>query len=144
MERGRQRGGAARLLRALRAELDGRRRAHLPLRRRLHAPLAPGALLRDWGLYTQLLWGFRHPWSAGLRLEWASGSGQSIPEGRAADPLRADRLRLSPLLQYQPTEFSRIRLQYNYDHSTALPGRDASTVWLGLELLYGAHLAHAW
>ena len=104
----------------------------------------PGQLLRDWGMYTQLLWGFEHPWAAGVRFEWASGSGQSYPEGRASDPLRDDRFRLSPLLQYQPSEFSRIRLQYNYDHSTALPGETASTVWLGLELLYGTHPAHKW
>lgn len=104
----------------------------------------PGQLLRDWGLYTQLLYGFRHPWAAGIRFEWASGSGQSYPEGRANDPLRDDRLRVSPLIQYQPSEFSRIRLQYNYDHATALPGEDASTVWLALELLYGTHPAHKW
>lgn len=104
----------------------------------------PGQLLRDWGFYTQLLYGFTHPWAAGVRVEWASGSGQSYPEGRRNDPLRDDRLRVSPLLQYQPSEFSRIRLQYNYDHATALPGEDASTVWLGLELLYGSHPAHKW
>ena len=104
----------------------------------------PGQLLRDWGMYTQVLWGFTHPWAAGVRFEWASGSGQSYPEGRMNDPLRDDRFRFSPLLQYQPSEFSRIRLQYNYDHSTALPGETASTVWLGLELLYGTHPAHKW
>jgi hypothetical protein len=104
----------------------------------------PGQLLRDWGFYTQLLYGFRHPWAAGVRVEWASGSGESVPEGRSNDPLRDDRLRVSPLLQYQPSEFSRIRLQYNYDHATALPGEDASTIWLALELLYGGHPAHEW
>lgn len=26
----------------------------------------PGSTLRDWGLYTQLLWGIRRPWAAGL------------------------------------------------------------------------------
>jgi hypothetical protein len=104
----------------------------------------PGQLLRDWGFYTQLLYGFQHPWAAGVRVEWASGSGESYPDGRANDPLRDDRLRVSPLLQYQPSEFSRIRLQYNFDHATALPGEDASTVWLALELLYGTHPAHKW
>ncbi|MEW6271600.1 MAG: hypothetical protein AB1689_20140 [Thermodesulfobacteriota bacterium] len=103
----------------------------------------PGALLRDWGFYTQLLYGFHYPWSAGVRFEWASGSGESVG-GRANDPLRDDRFRFSPLLTYQPSEFARIRLQYNFDHATALPGEDASTVWLGLELLYGAHPAHQW
>jgi hypothetical protein len=104
----------------------------------------PGQLLRDWGFYTQLLYGFTHPWAAGVRVEWASGEGESYPEGRSNDPLRDDRLRISPLLQYQPSEFSRIRLQYNYDHATALPDEDASTVWIALELLYGTHPAHKW
>jgi hypothetical protein len=103
----------------------------------------PGALLRDWGFYSQLLYGFTHPWAAGARVEWVSGHGESVG-GRANDPTRDDRLRVSPLLQYQPSEFSRIRLQYNFDHSTALPGETASTVWIGLELLFGAHPAHQW
>jgi hypothetical protein len=100
-------------------------------------------LLRDWGFYSQLLYGFTHPWAAGARVEWVSGHGESVG-GRANDPTRDDRLRVSPLLQYQPSEFSRIRLQYNFDHSTALPGETASTVWIGLELLFGAHPAHQW
>lgn len=103
----------------------------------------PGALLRDWGFYTQLLYGFTHPWATGVRAEWVSGHGESVG-GRSNDPMRDDRLRVSPLLQYQPSEFSRIRLQYNFDHSTALPGETASTVWVGLELLFGAHPAHQW
>lgn len=103
----------------------------------------PGALLRDWGFYSQLLYGFEHPWATGVRVEWVSGHGESVG-GRSNDPTRDDRLRVSPLLQYQPSEFSRIRLQYNFDHSTALPGETASTVWVGLELLFGAHPAHQW
>ncbi|MBY0274788.1 hypothetical protein K2Z84_05580, partial [Candidatus Binatia bacterium] len=103
----------------------------------------PGQILRDWGLYSQLLYGFEHPWATGVRIEWVSGHGESVG-GRSNDPTRDDRLRVSPLLQYQPSEFSRIRLQYNFDHSTALPGETASTVWVGLELLFGAHPAHQW
>jgi hypothetical protein len=34
--------------------------------------------LRDWGFYTQLLWGFRNPWAAGIRYEYASGSGDNV------------------------------------------------------------------
>lgn len=83
--------------------------------------------LRDWGLYTQLLYGFKHPWSAGLRFEFAGGSNDG-PEARDEDPLRSDRYRISPLLVWQPTEFSRIRLQYNYDKADFLDadGRCAS------------------
>ncbi len=100
----------------------------------------PGRTLKDWGLYTQLLYGFQTNWAAGLRYEYAGGSGQSIG-GRKNDPFRDDRHRLSPLLVWRPTEFSRIRLQYNYDIASHLKD-DAHTIWLGFEWLYGAHAAH--
>jgi hypothetical protein len=107
----------------------------------------PGGILRDYGFYSYLLWGFAHPWAAGLRAEYATGSGRSVMDGelvsRQLDPLRGDRLRISPMLVYQPSEFSRIRLQYNYDNAKFLPGDgNASSVWLGAEVLYGTHPAH--
>ena len=101
----------------------------------------PGRTLKDWGLYTQLLYGFRTGWAAGLRYEYAGGSGQSVG-GRKNDPFRDDRHRLSPLLVWRPTEFSRIRLQYNYDMASHLNDDDAHSIWLGFEWLYGAHAAH--
>ena len=100
----------------------------------------PGRTLKDWGLYTQLLYGFQTRWAAGLRYEYAGGSGHSIG-GRKNDPFRDDRHRLSPLLVWRPSEFSRIRLQYNYDMASHLKN-DAHTIWLGFEWLYGAHAAH--
>ena len=108
----------------------------------------PGAILRDAGFYSQISWGFRHPWSLGLRAEYASGAGKSVADGvlvsRQQDPFRGDRVRISPMLSYQPSEFSRIRLQYNYDNAKFLPPGDqnASSVWLGVEVLYGSHPAH--
>lgn len=105
----------------------------------------PGAILRDAGVYTQLLYGFHHRWAAGVRYEFAGGSGDSVMEGELAsreqDPERDDRHRISPLLVWQPTEFSRFRLQYNFDHAGHLDS-DAHTVWLGAEVLFGAHPAH--
>lgn len=101
----------------------------------------PGAILRDWGLYSQALYGFHHGWAGGLRLEYASGHGESVG-GRPADPFRDDRYRVSPLLVWQPTEYSRFRLQYNYDLTKFLNGNNASSVWIGGEILYGAHPAH--
>jgi len=101
-----------------------------------------GDILRDWGLYTQVLWGPRFPWSLGLRYEYASGSGDSLPDGRSSDSLRDDRHRVSPLIVWQPTEFSRFRLQYNYDHAEFLDDDDAHSVWFSMEILYGDHMAH--
>ena len=100
----------------------------------------PGRTFKDWGLYTQLLYGFQTNWAAGLRYEYAGGSGRSSG-GRQNDPFRDDRHRVSPLLVWQPSEFSRIRLQYNYDTASHLKN-DAHTIWLGFEWLYGAHAAH--
>jgi hypothetical protein len=99
-----------------------------------------GDTLKDYGLVTQLQVGFTPGWVAGLRGEWASGSGESVG-GRDHDPYRADRIRLSPLLSYQPSEFSRVRLQYNYDDADHLD-ESAHTVWISLEALWGTHPAH--
>jgi len=113
--------------------------------------------LRDWGGYAQLLWGFVRGWSAGLRAEYASGedpnvecdadAGSCARVSRATDPFRSRRLRLSPLLSFRPTDFSSIRLQYNYDQlkQAAFSGEgDAHSVWLGFEFSIGSHAAHAY
>jgi hypothetical protein len=106
-------------------------------------PALPADTLHDWGLYAQALYGFRYGWAAGLRYELAGGSGPSVG-GRQADALRDDRHRLSPLLLWHPTEYSRLRLQYNYDRARHLAARDAHAAWLGVEVFYGAHAAHAY
>jgi hypothetical protein len=116
----------------------------------------PSDTLKDWGFYAQLLYGFRKNWAAGIRGEYVSGSGNSVsvdfltgtatPVSRNSDPFRNDRYRISPLLAWHPSEFSRFRLQYNYDHnSDRLPGfegQNAHSVWLGVEFMFGAHAAH--
>jgi outer membrane murein-binding lipoprotein Lpp len=101
--------------------------------------------LHDWGAYVQAEWGFRRPWTAGLRYEYATGSGASIGmfDGRGADPFRDNRQRIAPLLTFHPSEFSRIRLQYNYDRSEFSSEAANHTVWLGLEFGIGPHAAHA-
>lgn len=107
-----------------------------------------GDTLRDWGFYLQGLYGFSSRWAAGLRYEYASGSGGSLThegehEGRSDDPYRDDRWRIAPLLAYSPSEFSRLRLQYNIDDADHLDDV-VHSVWLGLEVLIGSHPAHAY
>lgn len=97
----------------------------------------PAETLCDWGLYSELLWGFRKRWVAGLRGEYANGDEGAFD---SLDVYRGERTRLSPVLSFYPSEFSRVRLQYNYDHG-ALFGTEHS-VWLQLEFLLGAHGAH--
>ncbi|MEK6599052.1 MAG: TonB-dependent receptor [Deltaproteobacteria bacterium] len=102
----------------------------------------PAETLKDLGLYTQLLYGFTPRWAAGLRYEYATGSGESVG-GRDSDPFRDDRSRISPLLTWMPTEFSRFRIQYNYDRADHLPDKEAHSAWLGVEFMYGAHATHS-
>ena len=99
------------------------------------APL-PGETLFDWGIYSQVVYGFTQRWAAGLRGDWVSGDRGAFK----ADENRADRFRLSPALTFFPSEFSKVRLQYDYDHGQ-IHGDDSS-VWLQLEFLLGAHAAH--
>jgi hypothetical protein len=46
-------------------------------------------------------------------------------------------------LEFNPTEFSRIRLQYNYDKSDPA-GKENQEIFLQLLLAVGAHGAHAY
>lgn len=104
--------------------------------------------ITDWGFYSQLLYGFRKGWVAGLRLDYVGGeTGDYESRGLTLDgddlgrdPLRNERWRLSPNLTWYPTEFSKLRLQYNYDDRRDI-GVDHS-VWLQFEFLLGAHAAH--
>jgi hypothetical protein len=97
----------------------------------------PSETLRDWGMYSQVLWGFKPRWVAGIRGEYANGDRGAFD---AQDIFRGERERVSPMLTFYPSEFSKLRLQYNYDHSELFG--DAHSVWLQMEFLLGAHGAH--
>ena len=102
-------------------------------------PLAglPRETLWDYGFYSQLLWGFKPRWVAGLRGEWADGdTGLDDPN----DVFRNERIRISPNLTWYLSEFSKIRLQYNYDDGD-LFGTEHS-VWMQFEFQLGAHSPH--
>ncbi|MBL9078746.1 MAG: hypothetical protein JNL08_14655 [Planctomycetes bacterium] len=109
----------------------------------------PGETLRDHGGYLQLSHGFAEGWAAGVRVDWVSGSGDNYDAdtqslvGRDGDPFRTDRVRVAPMLSFAPSEFSRIRLQYNYDDSDALDD-PVHSVWLGFEVLIGTHPPHTY
>ncbi|HUP89130.1 MAG TPA: hypothetical protein VM100_07270 [Longimicrobiales bacterium] len=91
--------------------------------------------LRDRGAYAQMLWGVKPLLVLGLRGEFANGD-----DGVFESELRTDRYRVTPNVTWYPTEFSKFRLQYNYDHRAGI-GVDHS-VWVQLEFLLGAHAAH--
>lgn len=97
----------------------------------------PAENIRDWGAYSQILWGFKPRWVAGLRGDYASGNSARFD---ADDPFRGQRWRISPVLTFFPSEFSKIRLQYNHDQGQHF-GAEHS-IWLQMEFLLGAHGAH--
>ena len=97
--------------------------------------------LSDSGYYMQLLKGFKYGWASGMRYEKVSGSGESIG-GRSLDIYRSDRTRFAPVLIYYPSEFSRMRLQYNYDKADYLPSGKGNSYWFCYEIMYGSHPAH--
>lgn len=95
----------------------------------------PAAALRDHGMYAQLLWGIKPMIVAGFRGEFATADKAAF-----TTEARADRYRYSPNVTWYPTEFSKFRLQYNYDHRAGI-GVDHS-LWLQFEFLLGSHAAH--
>ena len=104
-------------------------------------PALPRETLVDWGMYSQFAWGFRPGWVMGLRGDYVAPTKMAAYETiLGTDPNRAERWRLSPNLTWYPSEFSKLRLQYNYDDRDGI-GVDHS-VWLQFEFLLGAHAAH--
>jgi len=95
----------------------------------------------DWGMYSQVLWGFKKGWVAGLR-----GDYLRMPDSLFTDDeTRQTRSRVSANLTWYPTEFSKIRLQYNHDfleENFFLPSRDVDSIFLQFEFILGAHGAH--
>jgi hypothetical protein len=93
--------------------------------------------LYDYGFYAQALWGFKPRWVAGLRGDWVDGNtGADDPN----DPFRGRRTRISPNLTWYPTEFSKLRLQYNFDHGEYFG--DEHSIWMQFEFQLGAHSPH--
>src|SRR5205814_10056149 len=95
----------------------------------------------DWGLYSQVLWGFRKGWVAGVRGDYLHMQDSRFTD----DPDRQSRWRISANLSWYPTEFSKLRLQYNHDFLESnffLADRQVDSVFLQFEFILGAHGAH--
>jgi hypothetical protein len=96
---------------------------------------------RDWGLYSQLVWGFKKGWVVGLRGDYLHMQESGFTE----DYTRQSRSRISADLTWYPTEFSKIRLQYNHDfleENAFLASRNVDSIFLQFEFILGAHGAH--
>ncbi|MCX6899932.1 MAG: hypothetical protein NT105_14680 [Verrucomicrobia bacterium] len=93
------------------------------------------ATLNDWGLYTEVAWGFQRPWVTSFRVDYAEGNDP-------ADSQRDRRVRFSPNVTYYFSEFSKLRLQYDVDMAQHLNDKLAHAVFLQFEFMLGAHGAH--
>jgi hypothetical protein len=105
----------------------------------------PDDVLWDVNGYGQLTWRFLQRWATAARYELGTPA-RSLDGGLAPDPLdpdwEANRQRISANVSFYPTEFSRLRLQ----GATDLVGwrdRPDYSVFLALEVVMGAHGAHA-
>lgn len=109
--------------------------------------VVPQETLRDSGWYTQVTWGFRPGWTVAWRLDRAEGD-ESLALDRRLDPMRDRRTRASAALTWYPTEFSKLRFQYDWDRAqflSGVPGEsdDAHSLWIQWEFTMGAHGAHS-
>jgi hypothetical protein len=110
-------------------------------------PVESQRTLGDYGFYSQLTWGFARPWVVGLRYDNARGERDAFASAdlnydSATDSLRDARQRYSAVATYYPSEFSKVRLQYNFDHSQFLSEGKAHSAYVQFEILFGAHGAH--
>jgi hypothetical protein len=95
----------------------------------------------DWGMYSQVVWGFRKGWTAGIRGDYLHMTDSEFTD----DDDRQTRSRISANVTWYPTEFSKLRLQYNHDwleQNNFLAGRDVDSVFFQFEFILGAHGAH--
>ncbi|MDX1950849.1 MAG: hypothetical protein SFY81_01625 [Verrucomicrobiota bacterium] len=105
------------------------------------ADFIPAEQLTDYGFYSQVAYGFTPGWVAAVRGDWVAPKDDGAYELiYGPDAERVERWRLSPNITWYPSEFSKIRLQYNLDDRKGL-GMDHS-IWLQFEFLLGAHGAH--
>src|SRR5690606_40192385 len=105
----------------------------------------PRDLLRDHNAFGQVVWRLARRWRVGGRYEW--GGPARARRGRVeVDPLDPQwtdhRHRVSAAVTFNPSEFSRLRLQGSLDIPT---WRDdpITAVMLAFEIAVGAHGAHA-
>jgi hypothetical protein len=106
----------------------------------------PADRLKDFGLYSQLVYGFYERWVAGVRIDYvnSSGGGAAAPflVSQAQRDLAGERWRLSPNLTFYPSEFSKFRLQYNLDFAESRRREAVHGVFLQVEFNIGEHAAH--
>lgn len=106
------------------------------LQRRYHTP---GGVFVDSGGFANLFYRFAYRWGAGLGAEYVTAAENHPLEG---DPdVSGTQQRYKAALTFWPTEFSRLRLQYDLEPRGVRPNV-GHAVFLTVEFAIGAHGAH--
>ncbi|MBD3801525.1 MAG: hypothetical protein IE886_08845, partial [Campylobacterales bacterium] len=95
------------------------------------------------GYYTQLVYAYDMNWRAGVRYDNIYKN--DVTKNSTAQDMENSFERISAMVEYHPSEFSRFRLQYN--HNTALFNEEGErqsvdTIMLQANIAIGAHAAH--
>jgi hypothetical protein len=103
----------------------------------------------DWGWYAELT--YRLPegwerWHVGLRYDWISDTTNPVADSalgtdESLSANQGERWRISPVITFYPSEFSKLRIQYDYDKAPVF-AHAQQVVNLQLEFLIGSHGAH--
>ena len=103
----------------------------------------PEGDLDDWGAYGQFIYRFAKRWNTGIRFDYVDTDDRISPiEGAEEEILGlfGKELRYAAMLTFNPTEFSRIRLQYEFDDPDFADSFHA--VFLQFQYSIGVHGAH--
>ncbi len=104
--------------------------------------LPQGVRKNQSGFYCDVIWRFDRSFKTGVRLDMISSNHIEIGGKRIAIPNNL--WGLSAAIDYTPTEFSRLRLQYRYDNAQ-FEGNERTPIHevsIGVNLAIGAHGAH--
>lgn len=94
------------------------------------------------GLYTQLVYKINETWKSGLRYD--SMLQNEIFEKNLKTETQSNLAKYSAMIEYTPTEFSRVRLQYTHDRTKFGDVlQPVNEIFLQLNMAIGAHGAHS-
>ncbi len=95
-----------------------------------------------YGFYSELVWRYTRRWRCGVRYDSVVGKDNLYLDFNKKIP--GNLYRYSAMLEFNPSEFSRIRLQYNYSKSRILDDeiKDFHEFFVNFNLAIGAHGAH--
>jgi len=102
----------------------------------------PEGNFSDWGAYAQVVYRFAKRWNSGFRFDFVNTNNNSFvppPGEEGLFPTRKE-LRYAWMLTFNPSEFSRIKLQYEFDDPSFRSSYNA--IYLQFEYSIGVHGAH--